>query len=70
MENCFCPIPSVASSEIRSLCASLSLVSGKRPALVQSSSRSTYALVPSHSFIVNLGSGHYRSGQRFQTSDT
>ena len=40
-ENCFCPIPSVAYSEIRPLCATLALVSGKRPALVQSSSRST-----------------------------
>ena len=40
-ENCFCPIPSVAYSEIRPLCATLVLVSGKRPALVQSSSRST-----------------------------
>ena len=32
MENCFCPIPSVAYSEIRPLCATLALVSGKRPA--------------------------------------
>ncbi len=28
-ENCFCPIPSVAYSEIRPLCATLALVSGK-----------------------------------------
>ncbi len=31
-ENYFCPIPRVASSEIRPLCATLALVSGKRPA--------------------------------------
>ncbi len=40
-ENCFCPILGLAYSEIRPLCARLALVSGKRPALVQSSSRST-----------------------------
>ena len=56
-ENCFCPIPCVAYSEIRPLCAILALVSGKRPALVQSSSRSTCAPVPGLSFIVDLGDG-------------
>ena len=56
-ENCFCPILGLAYSEIRPLCARLALVSGKRPALVQSSSRLTCAPVPSLSFIVNLGNG-------------
>ena len=34
-ENCFCPISRVASSEIKPSCASLTLVSGKKPALVE-----------------------------------
>ena len=67
-ENCFCPILRVAYSEIRPLCATLALVSGKRPALVQSSSRSTCAPVPSLSFIVNLGNGALSLGaSAFQT---
>ena len=67
-ENCFCPIPYVAYSEIRPLCAALALVSGKRPALVQSSSRLTCAPVPSHSFIANLGNGALSLGaSAFQT---
>jgi len=52
----------VAYSEIRPLCASLALVSGKTPALVQSSYRSLCAPVPSHGFIVNLGNGAFSLG--------
>jgi hypothetical protein len=69
-ENCFSPIRQVASSEIQRLCASLALVSGKRPALVQSSSRSTCAPVPSLSFIVNLGNGALSLGVATLAPDT
>jgi hypothetical protein len=69
-ENCFCPILGVARSEIRPLCATLALVSGKRPALVQSSYRSTCAPVPSHSFIVNLGNGVFSLGVATRASDS
>ena len=74
-EFAFCPrhdffslILGVAYSEIRPLCATLALVSGKRPALVQSSSRSSCAPVPNLSFIVNLGNGAFSLGaSAFQT---
>ena len=69
-ENCRCPIPAVAYSEIRSLCAILALVSGKRPALVQCSYRSTCAPVPSHSFIANLGNGAFSLGVATRASDS
>ena len=54
-EDCSHPIRRVVSSEILPLSASLALVSGKRPALVQSSTCSTCAPAQSLSFIVNFG---------------
>ena len=69
-KNCFCPILGVAYSEIRPLCTLLALVSGKRPALVQSSYRSTCAPVPNLSFIVNVGNGALSMGAATRASDT
>ena len=61
---------SVAYSEIRPLCATLALVSGKRPLWFKARPVQITHRFPSHSFNVNLRDGAFSLGVATRASDS